>query len=140
MSAIRFAIAAALVLSQVASAQESAGNTTAPEVFPVISANSSYSSQIVGLDVYNDSKQDVGQIQDIVMSKDGHTQAYVLSVVGVLGMFERYVAVNPSVVTVSYSESDKAWHAFMKISPEQLLAAPVFQYSGRLKGCINILQ
>jgi hypothetical protein len=140
MSAIRFTIAVALVLSQAALAQESARNTTAPEVFPAISANSTYSSQVVGLEVYNDSKQDVGQIQDIVMSEDGHTDAYILSVGGFLGMFERYVAVSPSAVTVSYSESDKAWHASMKITSDQLLAAPVFQYSGRLKACINILQ
>jgi hypothetical protein len=34
----------------------------------------------------------------------------------------------------------KAWHASMTITPNQLLAAPGFQYSGRLKACINILQ
>ncbi len=139
MSAIRFAIAAALVLSQPSSAQESARNTAAPDVFPAISASSTFSSQVVGLDVYNDGKQDVGQIEDIVMSEDGHVQAYVLSVRGFLGTFERYVAVNPTAVMVNYSESDKVWRASMKITSDQLLAAPVCQYSGRLKGCLLLL-
>jgi|HubBroStandDraft_1064217.scaffolds.fasta_scaffold296113_2 hypothetical protein len=139
MSAIRFTIATALVLSQAASAQETARNTKPSEIFPAISASSTFSSQVIGLDVYNDSKQDIGKIQDIVISEDGHAQAYVLSVGGFLGMFERYVAVNPSAVKVSYSELDKAWHATMKISSDQLLAAPEFQYLGRLKACVNIL-
>jgi hypothetical protein len=36
------------------------------------------------------------------MSEDGHIQAYVLSVGGFLGVFERYVAVDPSAVKVGY--------------------------------------
>jgi hypothetical protein len=85
MSAIRFTIATALALSQAASAQESAKNTKSSEISPAISASSTLSSQVIGLDVYNDSKQDVGKIQDIVISEDGHAQAYILSVGGFFG-------------------------------------------------------
>jgi hypothetical protein len=56
------------------------------------------------------------------MSEDGHIQAYVLSVGGFLGVFERYVAVDPSAVKVGYSEPGKAWQASMKITSDQLLA------------------
>ena len=32
---------------------------------------------MVGLDVYNDNKQDVGQIKDIALNQNGQTQAYI---------------------------------------------------------------
>ena len=60
---------------------------------PRLSEGGNFSSQVVGLDVYNDDRQYVGQIEDIAMNQDGQTQAYVLSVGGMLGMGEHYVAV-----------------------------------------------
>lgn len=45
------------------------------------------------------------------MNKDGQTQAFLLSVGGMLGVGERYIAVLPSAVKVSYSDSGKAWYA-----------------------------
>ena len=75
------------------------------------------------------------------MNQDGQTQAYVLSVGGILGMGEHYVAVNPSAVKLGYSESDKAWHASMNATSDQIRAMPEFRYAGHLaaKACINIL-
>jgi len=85
----------------------------------------------VGLDIYNDKNQDIGQIKDIALNQNGQTQAYVLSVGGFLGMGEHYVAVNPSAVKVTYNDSDKKWHASMNATTDQLKAAPEFKYSGR---------
>jgi len=34
-------------------------------------------------------------------------------------------------MTVSYSDSDKKWHASMNATTDQLKAAPEFKYSGR---------
>lgn len=144
MRAILLALAgvAAFALSQAAAAQESVRNSPTSQLFTAISEGGNFSSQVVGLDVYNDNKQYIGQIEDIAMNQDRQTQAYVLSVGGILGMGEHYVAVNPAAVKVSYSETDKAWHASMKATADQLKAAPEFQYSSRLaaKACINILQ
>jgi sporulation protein YlmC with PRC-barrel domain len=132
---------AAFALSQAAAAQESVRNSPTSQLFVAISEGGNFSSQVVGLDVYNDTKQYIGQIEDIAMSQDGQTQAYILSVGGILGMGEHYVAVNPSAVKVSYSELDKAWHASMNATSDQLRAVPEFRYSGHLaaKACINIL-
>jgi hypothetical protein len=67
------------------------------------------SSNLIGLDVYNNSKQNVGQIKDIALNTD----AFILSVGGFLGLGTHYVAVNPADIKVSYNDSDKKWHATM---------------------------
>jgi hypothetical protein len=89
------------------------------------------SSKVVGLDIYNGSNQDIGQIKDIALGQNGRSQAYIVSVGGFLGMGEHFVAVSPSSVKVSYNSSDKKWHASMNASADQLKAAPEFKYSGR---------
>jgi sporulation protein YlmC with PRC-barrel domain len=113
------------------------GNTTTGSTassnaqFVSVSNNDDLSSKVVGLDIYNNSNQDVGQIKDIALNPNGRAQAYIVSVGGFLGMGEHYVAVNPSTVKVIYNGSDKKWHASMNATADQLKAAPEFKYSGR---------
>ena len=103
MRTILLASAAAFALSQAAAAQESARNSTTSQLFATISEGGNFSSNVVGLDVYSDNKQYIGQIEDIAMNQDGQIQAYILSTGGVMRIGERYVAVNPSAVKISYS-------------------------------------
>ena len=99
--------------------------------FVSIPGSDDLSSNVVGLDVYNNENKNVGQIKDIAINPHGRTQAFILSVGGFLGMGDHYVAVNPSDVKVSYSNSDKKWHATMNATADQLKAAPEFKYNGR---------
>jgi sporulation protein YlmC with PRC-barrel domain len=108
-----------------------ANNPGSSEQFVSIPNTDELSSKVVGLDIYNNSNQDIGQIKDIAMNQNGRTQAYVVSVGGFLGLGEHYVAVNPSSVKVSYNDSDKKWHAAMNATADQLKAAPEFKYTGR---------
>ena len=108
-----------------------ANSTSGSGRFVTISGNDDLSSKVVGLDIYNDNKQDIGQIKDIALNESGQTQAYILSVGGFLGIGEHYVAVNPTSVKVTYSDSDKKWHATMNATSDQLKAAPEFKYTGR---------
>lgn len=107
------------------------GSATGSSRFVTLSGNDDLSSRVVGLDVYNDNKQDIGQIKDIALNQNGQTQAYILSVGGFLGMGEHYIAVNPSSVKVSFNDGDKKWHASMNATSDQLKAAPEFKYTGR---------
>jgi sporulation protein YlmC with PRC-barrel domain len=50
-------------------------------------------SKIVGLNVYNDSNEKLGSINDLLMDKSGNIKAVVLGVGGFLGMGEHLVAV-----------------------------------------------
>jgi hypothetical protein len=74
-----------LALSFAGSAQEPIGAEKAAGIFVTISGNSNLSSRVIGLDVYNDTEQDIGQIKDIAMDRHGRTQAYILSVGGIGG-------------------------------------------------------
>jgi sporulation protein YlmC with PRC-barrel domain len=93
--------------------------------------NDVLSTNLIGLDVYNNSNQNVGQIKDIALDPRGRTDAFVLSVGGFLGLATHYVAVNPADVKVTYNDSDKKWHATMNATADQLKAAPEFKYNGR---------
>ncbi len=106
-------------------------NATGSDRFVAISNNDELSSKVVGLNIYNDKNQDIGQIKDLALNQNGQTQAYVLSVGGFLGIGEHYVASSPSAVKVTYNNSDKKWHASMNATTDQLKAAPEFKYSGR---------
>ena len=89
------------------------------------------SSKVVGLDIYNNDNKDIGQIKDIALNPNGRSQAYIVSVGGFLGVGERYVAVNPSAVKVTYDDQGKKWHATMNTTVDQLKSAPEFKYTGR---------
>jgi sporulation protein YlmC with PRC-barrel domain len=106
-------------------------NGMAAGQFVSIASNDELSSKLVGLNVYNDKNQDIGEIKDIALNQNGRAEAYILSVGGFLGIGDHYVAVNPSAVKVTYNDSDKKWHASMNATNDQLKAAPEFKYSGR---------
>ncbi len=111
-----------------------ASNSAAPasnQQFVPVTNNDELSSNLVGLDVYNGSNQNIGQIKDIAMGPQGRARAYILSVGGFLGMGEHYVAVNPNAVKVAYNASDNKWHASTSATAAELKSAPAFQYNGR---------
>ena len=106
------------------------GNSSSSSRFVSIPSADELSSNVVGLDVYNNDNKNIGQIKDIALNQHGRAQAYILSVGGFLGLGDHYVAVNPSEVKVSYNNSDKKWHATMNATADQLKAAPEFKYTG----------
>jgi sporulation protein YlmC with PRC-barrel domain len=89
------------------------------------------SSNVVGLDVYDHSKNDIGKIQDLVLDKSKTLKGYVLSVGGFLGMGSHYVTVDPAAVAINYDPSAKRWNATMNATKDQLKAAPEFKYEGQ---------
>jgi sporulation protein YlmC with PRC-barrel domain len=89
------------------------------------------SSNVVGLDVYNDQNNDIGKIQDIVFDSSKKLMGYIVSVGGFLGMGTHYVAVEPESVKVTYDASNKVWRATMNATKDRLKAAPEFKYEGQ---------
>ncbi|SRR5208282_1681993 len=89
------------------------------------------SSNVVGLDVYNDQNNDIGKIQDIVFDNSKKLMGYIVWVGGFLGMGTHYVAVEPESVKVTYDASNKVWRATMNATKDQLKAAPEFKYQGQ---------
>jgi hypothetical protein len=106
--------------------------TTAREVYIKAQPTDVLSSNLIGLNVQNNAKDNVGEIKDLVVS-NGSLSGLILSVGGFLGIGERYVVVAPSAVKVVYSENDKKWSATMDTTKDALKAAPEFKYEGRWK-------
>jgi len=89
------------------------------------------SSNLVGLDVYDGQHNNIGKIKDIAFDAARKVSAYVVAVGGFLGVGERYVAVSPDAIAVSYDGGSKTWRAAMNASKDQLKAAPEFKYVGQ---------
>jgi sporulation protein YlmC with PRC-barrel domain len=92
-------IAAALLstalMTGVASAQTSTTNTTDRTTLNVVMHRDGEwrSSKLVGLDVYNDANEKIGDIADLIVDKSGKVENVILGVGGFLGVGEHYVAV-----------------------------------------------
>jgi hypothetical protein len=99
--------------------------------FANVAAKDDLSSKVVGLDVYNKANQDIGTIKDIAYDSSG-VRAYIVGVGGFLGMDERFVALRPTAVDLSYNASDKKWHAVVDANADQLKAAPEYKYPSSL--------
>ena len=88
------------------------------------------SSNVVGLGVYDNQKDDVGKIEDVVFDKSKTVNGYILSVGGFLGVGTRYVAVDPAAVNIAYDANAKKWRASINATKDQLKEAPEFKYDG----------
>ncbi|MEH2530223.1 sporulation protein YlmC with PRC-barrel domain [Bradyrhizobium sp. AZCC 1588] len=51
-------------------------------------------SKLMGLDVYNDGNEKLGEINELILDKDGKVNAIVIGVGGLLGMGEHDIAVS----------------------------------------------
>ena len=66
------------------------------EVSPVILATGYRSSKLVGSDVYNDAMEDIGKVDDMIVTAKDSVPFAVLSVGGFLGLDKHYVVVPAS--------------------------------------------
>jgi sporulation protein YlmC with PRC-barrel domain len=114
-------------------------------------------SKLVGVNVYNEANEKIGDINELILDKSGKVTNVILAVGGFLGMGEHYVAVNydklkwvnepvrsTSASTASDSNSrttgaattttrsaNENWypdHAVYDATKEQLKALPQFKY------------
>jgi sporulation protein YlmC with PRC-barrel domain len=85
------------------------------------------SSKLIGLNVYNNANESVGEIEDLVIVDGKTVHAVVLGVGGFLGMGERYVSVSPS--SIALSNKDGKLSAFIDTNKDTLKSAPAFEYS-----------
>jgi hypothetical protein len=137
MKKVLIALGVATLLSVPAMAQTATSTETktdAPatttDTFVTAQPTDILSSNLIGLDITNAQKEEIGEIKDLVVS-NGQLAVYVISVGGFLGVGERYVVVAPSAVQINYNENDKKWTATMNATKDVLEGAPEFKYEGR---------
>ncbi|KRQ92334.1 PRC-barrel domain-containing protein [Bradyrhizobium valentinum] len=115
-------------------------------------------SKLMGLDVYNDANEKLGEVNELILDKNGKVSAVVIGVGGFLGMGEHDIAVSmdklkfmeepirtsstatttretttgAATSTTGRSADANDWmpdHAVMSGTKEQLKAMPQFKYS-----------
>jgi hypothetical protein len=96
-------LAAALLITALftctASAQTASNKTAAADSAAADRAASAHkegewrASKLVGVNVYNDANEKIGDINDVILDKAGKVENVILGVGGFLGMGEHYVAV-----------------------------------------------
>jgi hypothetical protein len=100
-------------------------------------------SQLIGLDVYNSANENIGDINDVILGKDGKIELIVVGVGGWLGMGEHDVALRWDQVSFSdqppkggdakAEQGEKPDHAMVNMSKDQLKALPAYKYSSQQK-------
>lgn len=86
-------------------------------------------SDYIGKRVYDDAGNDIGEVNDIILSADGKLAATILGVGGFLGIGEKDVAVPVGAVKI-VKDGDTA-RLQVAATKEQLLAAPVYDKKSR---------
>ena len=84
------------------------------------------SSKLVGMDVYNNQNDKLGQVEDLVVDNGKTISGVVVSVGGFLGMGEHYVLIDPASIVVS--DKDGSMKAVVDTNKDNLKAAPAFTY------------
>lgn len=88
-------------------------------------------SKIIGSTVYNDQNQNVGKIDDLLISQDGKAPYAVLSVGGFLGMGDHLIVVPTSNLRVAFDKdkSDNTKIVLPNATKEQLKGLPQYTYA-----------
>ncbi|WP_342109993.1 PRC-barrel domain-containing protein [Methylobacterium sp. SI9] len=87
-------------------------------------------SKLIGTSVVNGANETIGQIADIVLDEKNTVRSWVIGVGGFLGIGSKYVAVDPSVLTLNRTD-DKTLQARIDTTKDQLRAAPEYIYLGK---------
>jgi hypothetical protein len=86
----------------------------------------------MGLEVHNEGPELLGKIEDVVF-EGGQLVGIVLKIAQRSTPEARYVAVDPSSISVTYMEGEEKWRARVNAHPDQLKSAPEFRYEGKWK-------
>lgn len=112
-------------------AQSTPPAASAPQ-FIEIKADALLSSRLVGLRVQNANEEALGTVEDLAL-EGGQLVGVVLSIAGASDAGQRYIAVDPSSISIRYTEADGTWKATLNARIDQLRAAPEFRYEGKWK-------
>lgn len=97
-------------------------------------------SKLIGVNVYNQQNEKLGEINELIMSPNGQIAGAVIGVGGFLGMGERDVMVplnqlrftnEGTATTGSARDGDRKWYperAMLNASKDQLKQMPEFKY------------
>lgn len=116
-------------------------NTPSAAAAPIAAAGQWRASKVIGVNVYNEANEKVGDISELIIDSAGRVEGAVLSVGGFLGLGEHLVAVPMNqlkfaneagkTTTGSTSSNTKEWYpdrAVLNVTKDQLKSMPAFKY------------
>jgi uncharacterized protein YrrD len=83
-------------------------------------------SNLKGADVLGADDKKIGDVSDILFTKDGKIEAYILSVGGFLGVGAKEVALAPT--SVQLTQDKDTWKLKVSMTKDQLAQAPNFEH------------
>lgn len=101
--------------------------TTADGQFYTHQAGEMRASKLIGTNVSNAANESVGEINDILLAKDGKVAAVIIGVGGFLGMGEREVAISYSGMKFT-KDSNGRDVITVNATRDQLKAAPAWKW------------
>ena len=110
-------------LDQAAAATPAAGSGYLTEQ----GADQIAASTYIGQSVHNSSDESIGEINDVIFTKDGSVEAAVIGVGGFLGIGEKNVAVSLDTITVADVPNSSDLKLTTAETAETLKAAPEFK-------------
>jgi sporulation protein YlmC with PRC-barrel domain len=129
LSLAAFCIIAALTPSRRAAAQV-AGEATlgvTVEELKLVVLGWSVKRDLLDKDVYNDKKEDIGEVKDVVVSPEGKSVSWaIIGVGGFLGIGERLVA-----IPMDHLKIENGKFVLKGATKEVLKAMPPFHYRAR---------
>lgn len=123
--------AIAQTATQPAPADATAPAGTTEQAAPVVKADGFLASNIIGETVYNgtgDNAENIGDVNDIVLDKDGKAAAIVIGVGGFLGIGEKNVEIAYDKLDWAEKNGDR-W-IVVAATKEELEKQPAFDRSG----------
>ncbi len=88
-------------------------------------------SSLIGIPVVTEGGDKIGTVKDIAIDHAG-VHAFIIGVGGIFGIGNRFVAVTPGALNLSYDKTAKAQRATMRATADQLVAAPEFKFQDHL--------
>ena len=116
----------AICISAAALAQQPAPSAAGPAEAFIRQPAGTTVTNFYKQNVYDPSDNKIGDVDDVLIDKEGRVTAMIIGVGGFLGMGEKDVAVPFS--SVRASEKNNKWYLVLNTNKEALKAAPGFTY------------
>jgi sporulation protein YlmC with PRC-barrel domain len=116
----------AICATTAAFAQQPAPTTAGPAEIFIRQPTGTTVTNFYKQNVYDPSDNKIGDVDDVLIDKEGRVTAMIIGVGGFLGMGEKDVAVPFS--SVRASEKNNKWYLVLNTNKDALKAAPGFTY------------
>ena len=100
--------------------------------------NTFLASDLTGATVYSPQNDSIGDVNDVIVSRDGKVDGIVIGVGGFLGIGEKDVAIKMS--QIKMTDTDTGVKLVLNMTKDELAAAPEFKSKTDMQAQMNVQQ